>query len=199
MKKIFSLCVLLGMFSMAAFADIRLPDTPKPTPSPKQKKAIDLTMTIRLDKKASEARLIIPKSQIKQLRAALDDLDDDNTGNTAMNVTRTQTIVSGLFLSLAMVFGGVWFARSRRTDGKINKTAAAAIVLFLVGSAATVAFANMGPPTELRSISGKLFNKQIFGGWNSASGKIKIEVSENEGSAVELVVPDKAEQPKADE
>ena len=199
MKKIFSLCVLLGMFSMAAFADIRLPDTPKPMPSPKQKKAIDLTMTIRLDKKASEARLIIPKSQIKQLRAALDDLDDDNTGNTAMNVTRTQTIVSGLFLSLAMVFGGVWFARSRRTDGKINKTAAAAIVLFLVGSAATVAFANMGPPTELRSISGKLFNKQIFGGWNSASGKIKIEVSENEGSAVELVVPDKAEQPKADE
>lgn len=197
MKKIFSLCVLLGMFSIAAFADVRLPDTPKPTPSPKQKKTIESNMTIRLDKKASEARLIIPKSQIKELRAVLEDLDDD-TGNTAMNITRTQTIVSGLFLSLAMVFGGVWFARVRRTDGKINKTIAAAIMLFLVGSAATVAFANMGPPTELRSISGKLFNKQIFGGWNSASGKIKIEVSENEGSMIELVVPDKAE-PKADE
>ncbi len=197
MKKIFSLCVLLGMFSIAAFADVRLPDTPKPTPSPKQKKTIESNMTIRLDKKASEARLIIPKGQIKQLRAALDDLDDD-TNNTAMNVTRTQTIVSGLFLSLAMVFGGVWFARVRKTDGKINKTIAAAIMLFLVGSAATVAFANMGPPTELRSISSKLFNKQIFGGWNSASGKVKVEVSEVEGSMIELVVPDK-EEPKADE
>lgn len=198
MKKIFSLCVLLGMFSIAAFADVRLPDTPKPTPAPKQKKTIESALSIRLDKKATEARLIIPKSQIKQLRAALDDLDDDNTGNTAMNVTRTQTIVSGLFLSLAMVFGGVWFARSRRSDGKINKTAAVAIILFLVGSAATVAFANMGPPAELRSISGKLFNKQIFGGWGSAYGKIKLEVSETNGSTIELVVPDKDE-PKADE
>ena len=198
MKKIFSLCVLLGMFSIAAFADVRLPDTPKPTPAPRQKKTIESALSIRLDKKATEARLIIPKSQIKQLRAALDDLDDDNTGNTAMNVTRTQTIVSGLFLSLAMVFGGVWFARSRRTDGKINKTAAVAIILFLVGSAATVAFANMGPPAELRSISGKLFNKQIFGGWGSAYGKIKLEVSETDGGTIELVVPDK-EEPKADE
>ena len=198
MKKIFSLCVLLGMFSIAAFADVRLPDTPKPTPAPKQKKTIESALSIRLDKKATEARLIIPKSQIKQLRAALDDLDDDNTGNTAMNVTRTQTIVSGLFLSLAMVFGGVWFARSRRSDGKINKTAAVAIILFLVGSAATVAFANMGPPAELRSISGKLFNKQIFGGWGSAYGKIKLEVSGTDGSTIELVVPDKDE-PKADE
>lgn len=198
MKKIFSLCVLLGMFSIAAFADVRLPDTPKPTPAPRQKKTIESALSIRLDKKATEARLIIPKSQIKQLRAALDDLDDDNTGNTAMNVTRTQTIVSGLFLSLAMVFGGVWFVRSRRTDGKINKTAAVAIILFLVGSAATVAFANMGPPAELRSISGKLFNKQIFGGWGSAYGKIKLEVSETDGGTIELVVPDK-EEPKADE
>jgi len=197
MKRLFSLCVLLGMFSLAAFADVRLPDTPKPTPAPKQKKTIESNMTIRLDKKASEARLIIPKSQIKQLRAALDDLDDD-TGNTALNIGRTQTIVSGLFLSLAFVFGGVWFARARKNDGKINKTAAAAIMLFLVGASATAAFANMGPPTELRSISSKLFNKQIFGGWNSATGKIKIEVTEKDGGPVELVVPDKPE-PKADE
>jgi hypothetical protein len=191
MKRIFSLSLLLAMFSIAAFADVRLPDTPKPTPAPKQKKTIDANMTIRLDKNATEARLIIPKSQIKQLRAELEDLDDDS-GNTAMNITKTQTIVSGLFLSLAIVFGGVWFSRSRKTDGKINKTIAAGVVVLLVGSAATIAFANMGPPPQLRTISSKLFNKQIFGGWNSANGKVKIEVSDSDGN-VELVVPDKQE------
>ncbi|MEP6900423.1 MAG: hypothetical protein ABJA66_01660 [Actinomycetota bacterium] len=197
MKRIFSLFALVTLFSIAAFADIRLPDTPKPTPSPKQKKSVESNLMIRLDKNVNEAKLIIPKSELKQLRAALEDLDGD-TGNTAMNITKTQTIVSGLFLSLAMVFGGVWFARSRRTGGKMNKTAAVGAVLFLIGSAATIAFANMGPPPELRSISSKLFNKQTFSGWNSASGKVKIEVSENDASMIELVVPDKAE-PKADE
>jgi hypothetical protein len=191
MKKIFGLFALVTMFSIAAFADVRLPDTPKPTPEPKQKKTIDANMTIRLDKNATEARLIIPKSQIKQLRAELEDLDNES-GNTAMNITKTQTIVSGLFLSLAIVFGGVWFSRSRKTDGKINKTIASGVVVLLVGSAATIAFANMGPPPQLRTISSKLFNKQIFSGWNSANGKVKIEVSDSDGN-VELVVPDKQE------
>ncbi len=191
MKRIFSLFAILAMFSIAAFADIRQPDTPKPTPAPKQKKTIDANMTIRLDKNATEARLIIPKSQIKQLRAELESLDD-NGGNTAMNITRTQTIVSGLFLSLAIVFGGVWFSRSRKTDSKINKTIAAGVVVLLVGSAATIAFANAGPPPQLRSISSQLFNKDTFRGWNSAFGKVKIEVSDSDGN-VELIVPDKEE------
>ena len=191
MKRIFSLSLLIAMFSIAAFADVRLPDTPKPTPAPKQKKTIDANMSIRLDKNATEARLIIPKNQIKQLRAELEDLDNDG-GNTAMNITKTQTIVSGLFLSLAIVFGGVWFSRSRKTDGKISKTIAAGIIVLLVGFAATIAFANAGPPPQLRNISSKLFNKQTFSGWNSASGKVKIEVSDSAGS-VELIVPDKEE------
>ena len=58
-----------------------------------------------------------------------------------------------------------------------------------VGSAATIAFANMGPPPQLRSISSKLFNRDTFKGWNLAYGKVKIEVSDSDGS-VELIVPD---------
>ena len=188
MKRIFSLSLLITMLSIAAFADIRPPDTPKPTPAPKEKKSMESNMTIRLDKSATEARLIIPKSQLKQLRAELEDLDGDG-GNTAMNVTRTQTIVSGLFLSLAIVFGGVWFSRKRQTSGKINKTIAAGVVVLLVGSAATIAFANMGPPPQLRSISSKLFNRDTFKGWNSAYGKVKIEVSDTD-NLIELIVPD---------
>jgi len=198
MKRILCLLMLLMLASVAAFSDIARPDkSPNRVPKPK---SIDTTMTIRLQRDATEAKLLIPKSQIKQLRAALEQLDDatDDTAAATSSFSRTQTIVSGLFLSLAFVFGGVWFARARKNDGKINKTAAAAIMLFLVGASATAAFANMGPPTELRSISSKLFNKQIFGGWNSATGKIKIEVTEKDGGPVELVVPDKPE-PKADE
>lgn len=192
MKKILSLCLLAVCFSVAAFADVRLPDTPKPTPAPKQKKAVESNLTIRLDRNASEAKLIIPKSQLKQLRAELEELNND-AGNTAsLGVTKTQTIVSGLFLSLAFVFGGVWLARSRKADGKINQTIAAGAVLFLVGSAATIVFGNAGPPTQLRTISSQLFNKETFRGWNSAYGKIKVETSD-EGNTIQLIVPDKEE------
>lgn len=190
MKKIFCFLAITVVLSMTAFADVRLPDTPKPTPSPKQKKTIESNMEIRLEKGASDARLLIPKSQLKQLRAALDE-SDDAENNTALNITRTQTIVSGLFLSLAVVFGGVWFSRSRgKSGGKMSKTIAAGAVLFFIGSAATLAYANIGPPMQLRSITSDLFNKQTFGGWKRANGKVKVEVSDGEGM-IQLIVPEK--------
>jgi hypothetical protein len=184
MKKLIFTVLFIALLSFSIFADIRLPDTPKPSPTPKQQKEIDSNMIIRLDPNADEATLVIPKSQISQLRAQLDGLDTE----PLLSFSRTQTIVSGLFLSLAIVFGGVWFARR----GKPNKLTVAGAVLLLLGSAATVVFANVGPPTELRSISGKLFDKKTFQGWSRASGKIKIKVAEN-GNAVELLVPDKVE------
>ncbi len=193
MKKSIFAITLIAIFSISAFADIRLPDTPKPTATPKPQKSIDSNLTIRLDQKASETTLIIPKSQISQLRAQLEELDDTN--EPLLTFSRTQTIVSGLFLSLAIVFGGVWFSRR----GKPNKTLVAGAVLFLLGSAATFVFANVGPPMELRNISGKLFDKKVFNGWNFASGKIKVKVSDTANS-MELIVPDKAEEkPKTEE
>ena len=141
-------------------------------------------------------RLIIPRSQLKQLRAALGRFGHGRHRKYGdERDAHMQTIVSGLFLSLAIVFGGVWFSRKRQTDGKINKTIAAGVVVLLVGSAATIAFANVGPPPQLRSISSKLFNRDTFKGWNSAYGKVKIEVSDDDGS-IELIVPDKEEAQK---
>ena len=185
MKKALFLFALTVIFSSFALADIRLPDTPTPKPP----KSIDSTMTIRFDKKAKDATLVIPKAQLKQLRAELEQLDNET--NTASNAgfTRTQTIVSGLFMSLAMVFGGVWLTRSRKINTKVGKTLVAGTVLFCVGSLATIAFGNAGPPAELRQITSKLFDKKVFTYWNSAYGKIKIQVSENANS-VELIVPE---------
>jgi hypothetical protein len=186
MKKCVILFAMLALFALTVFADVRLPDA---TPKPKKEKGINTQMTIRLSPDANEARLIIPKSQLKQLRAELEELDGDSNTALSLNFTRTQTIVSGLFLSLAFVFGGVWFARSRKTDLKANKTLAIGAVLFLCGSLATIAYANVGPPIENRFITSKMFsplmNKDKFG-----SGKIKLEVSDS-AVGVELIVPDR--------
>lgn len=187
MRKFIYSIVFIALFTFSAFADIRLPDTPKPTPTPKQQKSIDSYMVISLDENASEATLIIPKDQIRQLRAQLDGLDD--TGEPILTFSRTQTIVSGLFLSLAIVFGGVWFSKR----SKPNKTLIAGAVLCFLAVGATIAFANVGPPTELRSISGILFDKKVFGRWNRAGGKIKIKTSET-GNSLELIVPNKTEE-----
>ena len=194
MKKALFLFALTVIFSSFALADIRLPDTPTPKPP----KSIDSTMTIRFDKKAKDATLVIPKAQLKQLRAELEQLDNET--NTASNAgfTRTQTIMSGLFMSLAMVFGGVWLTRSRKINTKVGKTLVAGAVLFCVGSLATITFGNAGPPAELRQITSKLFDKKVFTYWNSAYGKIKIQVSEN-ANGVELIVPEVKEVAKPGE
>jgi len=189
MKRIFCLFALIAMLALTAFADVRF-DTPspKPTKTPKQVKSIETTLSIRLREDAKEARLLIPKSQIKQLRMELAELDDETDEPTASAFTRTQTIVSGLFLSLAFVFGGVWFARSRKPDLKTNKTLAVGAILFLSGAFATIAFANVGPPIEARSITGKIFSDAVHQ-YNQASGKIKVETT-NEEYGIQLIVPD---------
>ncbi len=190
MKRTLYLSLLLCLLSLAAFADV-----PRPaTPTPKPKKSIDGSLTIRLDKNAKEARLVIPRAQLAQLRAELDALDEDAGERQAfLSLSRTQTIAGGLFLSLAFITGGVWFARAKQDAKAVSgKTLAAGAVLLLVGAAATFTFANVGPPPELRSISSKLFDKKVFGYWRGASGRIKIEVTDETASTVQLIVPDDA-------
>jgi len=188
MKKLLFASVVLVLFSAAAFADI---PQPKPTPSPKQKKGVQSTLIITLDPDAKDARLIIPKSQVKQLRAQLDEIDgggEDNTAAVTRGFSGTQTIVSGMFLTLAFVFGGVWLARSGKMSSKTGKTVAVGAFVFLSGALATVVFANIGPPLETRSITSKLFDKQVLR-YRQASGMIKLETTDT-GSNIELVVPD---------
>lgn len=187
MKNILVLIAVFTLFAGSALADVPRPEPTKVKPS----KAIDTNLTIRLDRNAKEAKLIIPKSQLKQLRAELEQLDggdSETTATASLNFTRTQTIVSGLFLSLAFVFGGVWFSRSRKPELKANKTLAVGAVVFLSGSFATLAFANAGPPPETRSITGKLFAQPVHS-YKYASGKIKLETSDTARN-IELIVPD---------
>jgi hypothetical protein len=199
-KSIFAL-FLLVLFSIGAAADISRPKTPQPTATPKQKKSIDTTLSIVLTK-TKTAKLKIPRSQIAQLRAQLDELDGGGNNTAAVSssggFTRLQTIVSGAFLSLALVFGGLWFARSKKIDTKGARGLAIGAFLFLSGAVATVVMANAGPPDEARSITGKIFSEPVHS-YKQASGEIKLMVSDEEGDRVVLVVPDPTGFPDRDE
>ncbi len=195
MNRLICLITLALLASTAAFADIARPDkTPKPS---KDQKSIATTMTIRLDKDAKEAKLIIPKSQIKQLRAALDDADQDSdaTASYAGSFSRTQTIVSGLFLSLAFIFGGVWFVRSGKAATKAGKSLVIIAIIAGIGSVATFVYANAGPPAEARSITGKMFSQAVHI-YNVGSGAIKLETkADGDGRGIELIVPNPPDKP----
>ena len=183
------------LLAIAAYADIPRPDR---TPTKANKTAaVDTYLSIQLDRDAKEARLIIPRSQLKALRAELDALDTGPNVTagviSADSTSRLQMIVSGVLLSLAVAFGGIWFARQEKSSAKVSRSAAAAMVIFAGGALATIVYGNAGPPAEAREITGKMFSPALhvykFGG-----GKIKLEVSDTE-TQPKLIVPDPQTKP----
>lgn len=199
MRKLILALAVAMLASLAVFADIPRPTnspTPKPTATPKHKKSIETDLHISLVK-TETARLKISKSEFSKLRAQLDELEDgsDNTAAvtgsgapTPGSFANIQTVVAGGFLSLALVFGGLWFARGRMP--KAVKTTAAGALLFLGGAAATAVIANVGPPLEARSITGKIFSEHVHM-YKQASGPIKLIITDDQNvRGVELEVPD---------
>jgi len=189
MKRVLSLFAAVMLFSIVGSANLPNPNNSKNT----SKKSIQTTMMIHLKSDATEAKLIIPRNQIQQLRAQLEELDNSSENTAAVvssgGITRTQTIVSGLFLSMAIVFGGIWFVRSGKNASKTVKIAAIAVLLLGTGSVATLVLANAGPPPEARSITGKMFAQgvHIYG---FGSGQIKLEAAKGDQDYIDLIVPD---------
>jgi len=192
MKRLILLAAMLTVATTAAFADIA-PEPGKKATRVKKPPVVNSNLEITLDSRAEEARLIIPASQLKQLRAELEQLDsgDDNTAalTTEGTFTRTQTIVSGIFLSLALFFGGMIFLRS----GRGGRTAIGIVAAMAFGSAATVIYANIGPPPETRNITGRLFSQSVHT-YGYSSGKIKLETGD--GDRVRLIVPNSTPEAK---
>lgn len=187
-KRTVLLLAVVTMFAVSALADEAVPTPPKKTPKPQPAKLIDADMDIRLDPQAKEAKLLIPRSQLKALRAELEQMDDD--ADTTAGITRTQTVMTGLLMSLAFVFCGIWFVRSGKASTKFAKAAVIALAVTSIATAATFVYANAGPPPEARSITGKMFSQavHIYGfGW----GRVKLGVSDDE--RIRLVVPDPKE------
>ena len=182
MKRVM-LTLTMIVFAAAAYADVPRPDR---SPAVKKPKAVDAYLSISFDRDAKEARLIIPKSEIKALRAQLDGVDDSEDAATASNISRVQIIVSGVFLSLAVAFAGVWFARGRRLASGAGPAAAA--VVFALGAFATIVYGNAGPPSAAREVTGRMFSPALHV-YKSGGGRIKLEISDTD-SQVKLIVPD---------
>jgi len=177
MKRLTCLIAVVLLSSVAGFADIARPDK-MPSRVKKPDPGIATTLIIRLDRNEKEARLVIPKAQVKKLRAELEQLDreDDNTAavSAESSFARTQTIASGAFLSLAMVFGGIWFMRSGKTTSAKTITLVAVVVAAGIGSAATFVYANVGPPPDAREVSSKIFDEKVFAVYRQACGAIQV-------------------------
>lgn len=193
-KKIL-LPLLILIFAATSFGDIARPD--KSLKSVKKPTAVDAYLSIKLDRNAKEAKLIIPRSQIKALRAELESMDEDGTTAAVGGISRVKTIVSGAFISLALVFAGVWFVRSGRLSTSTGKAVAAVLLIAVTGAMAAVVYGNAGPPAEARSITGKMFSQAVhiykFGG-----GRIKLEVTDTEEN-LQMIVPDPESPPKPGE
>lgn len=197
MKKILGLSLVILLGSLVAFSDIApLPGEKKP-----KAKGLDARLNITMMSNVDVATLTVPKAQIKALRAQLEELDTNNDATAATASTTSnglQTIVSASFLSLAILFGGVWFMRSAKGTSKGSKAAMITLLTLGAASAASLVYANVGPPPSARKITSKLFNKDAFAG-NFAFGSIKVVASSETTNVYELVVPDPPDPPKSEE
>ena len=142
-----ALAALLLATAVNTFADVRVPDKDK-NKSPKVS-PFKAQMMIDPNTKSGEARLLIPRSVLEQMRAGLDGEDSRSSALAFFNAGGAQTVVAGLFLSLALAFGGLWLVRSRG-QRRLGPAALCLAALALCGVAATAAYANAGPPPVAR-------------------------------------------------
>lgn len=195
MRRILLIVVVFVSSAAAAFADIP-PEPGKSSNRVKKPVAISTNLDISLDRTATEARLIIPASQLKQLRAELDTLEagDPTAGLTGgAGPQGLQTVMTGVLLSVGLILGGLWLWRSGGTQARMR--AAGVVVLAAASAGAGFLYGNIGPPLEARSITGKMFSPAVHQ-YGSGSGRIKLETGE--GQRVRLVVPNPKE-PKPDD
>ena len=178
-----ALAALLLATTVNALADVAPPDKVK-TNTPKGS-SFNAQMNIRPNLKASEAKLLIPRSVLQQMKAGLDGEDSHSAAATYFNTGGGQTLMAGLFLSLAFAFGGVWLVRSRG-QRRLGPAALCVAALALCGTAATAAYANAGPPPVARSLTTKILIEQAQ--WYGVYGEVKVEVVDD-GDQITLVLP----------
>ena len=180
-----ALALLLGIYT-SAIADPATPEAA--TGGATTGSDITARMRIQPSSKENGAKLIIPRAVFQQLKAELDGKDAPIVGATSnhLNLSGTQTVMTGVFLSLALAFGGVWLARSRKQSEKVSRGAIVVMVLAVCGAAASIAYANAGPPPVARSLTSKILipDAQPYG----VFGEVKVSVVDDSNQII-LVLP----------
>lgn len=172
------------MFATAAFADIRPMPMPTPQPAPAPMGANEAQMAIAVSRGGDpEATLMISRALLDRINAA----EQASKPATAATAFTSQTIVGGIFISLALVFGGVWLARS---NGNGSKPAVGIVVLAVIGMGTTLAIGNIAPPRRV-GLDADILDKKMVGRIE-AGGKVKIEITGNNSrNEVTLLLPQK--------
>ena len=178
-----ALAALLLAATVSASADVAPPDKAKN----KSPKAAPFTAPMMIDpnSKTGEAKLLIPRSVLEQMRAGLDGDDSRSAAFAYFNTGGAQTLMAGVFLSLAFAFGGVWLVRSRG-QRRLGPAALCVAALALCGVAATAAYANAGPPPVARSLTSKILIQDAM--WYGVYGEVKVEVVDDDNQ-IRLVLP----------
>ena len=142
----------------------------------------------------TDARLIVPRSLLQQLRASIDENDQQDAASmTSGGGPNSRTIVAGIFMSLSIAFGGVWLMRSGKSTGKLVRTSAAMVLICACGVATGIALGNAGPPPAARSLTSKILSSELQ--WWGANGQVYVDVSD-EGDQITLVLPKVKEKPE---
>jgi hypothetical protein len=177
MRRIFSLLTLTILLSMAAFADIRVPDKTTPTPTPELRRVEkNAEMLIQISSEVTEPTLIINKDLFGKYTAATSE-------NTSIGINSIQTIVGGLFLSLAFVFGGVWLARGKV---KMTKAAISICVAMVLGFGGVIAYANIPPPLPINK---NLFKNLQITPFSRSEGTVKVILSDEDDPEIRFIIP----------
>lgn len=139
-----AVCALLAS-GIYAFGDIA-----RPKPSPAEGKVIFYSgLSVVSDPKAYEARLQISQGTLKRLQDAAARQGGSSSLTQNIMHSSTRTMMAGVFMFLAVSFGGVWLARSNQKRN-VKATAAILTIAFVVGLATVIVRANAGPPGYIR-------------------------------------------------
>ena len=187
---VWSLILLLLLITPIAEADIA---KPKPTPATNESRVVmNTVLHIIPDPNINDAKLQLSASELKALRAALDNAAGNTTVAASIGPSSTRTIIAGLLLFASISVAGVWLARTRGKNGVINikkKVVAAAVIgMATLGTAAVITRGNAGPPGYYRWRN----LPQSLKDGRPMSGSLTVEIvpeDPNAGSQIKLLIP----------
>ena len=131
MKRIVILCaaaLTLIVSTAHVFGDIA-----RPRPTPATGKVVFHTgLQIAPDATVSEARLQISQETLERITRAAAMTPGSPSSTSGFLQSQTQTVMAGIFMFLAISFGGVWLARSNQKRGG-KAIAAIALIAGMLG------------------------------------------------------------------
>ena len=166
----------LCLMTTSTNADIPRPDNEKKNSDARRSRGDQLVTVVIESTDSPQARLYIPSS----LLAA--DVQASPAGTSSVGTT-----VSGVALSLSMVFGGLWLARSRKRLGT-QSTVTAGVILLVLGGTGSYAVANMSPFPI--ATPGTLVKAAPSG--EALSGKVRVIHTLEDDNTIRLLLPREA-------